>query len=51
MIHRIYPKNADINKLTKRQLQTIEDRLNNLPRKILRYQTPNEVWNKKLEVA
>lgn len=51
MIHRIYPKNADIKTLTKLQLQKIEDRLNSLPRKSLGYLTPNEVWNKKLEVA
>jgi len=51
MIHRIYPKNADIKQLTKSQLQTIENKLNDLPRKILGYLTPNEVWNKKLEAA
>ena len=51
MIHRIYPKNADIKQLTKSQLLTIENKLNNLPRKILGYLTPNEVWNKKLEAA
>ena len=51
MIHRIYPKNADIKQLTKVQLQTIENRLNNLPRKILGYLTSNEVWHKKLEAA
>ena len=51
MIHRIYPKGADIKQLTKSQLQIIEDRLNNLPRKSLGYLTPNEVWNQKLKVA
>lgn len=51
MIHRIYPKNADIKQLTTSQLQTVENKLNNLPRKILGYLTPNEVWHKKLEAA
>ena len=51
MIHRIYPKNADIKQLTRSQLLTIENKLNNLPRKILGYLTPNEVWHKKLEAA
>ncbi len=51
MIHRIYPKNADIKNMTKAQLQKVEDKLNNLPRKSLGYLTPNQVWNKKLEVA
>lgn len=51
MIHRIYPKGADIKQLTKSQLQIIENKLNNLPRKSLGYLTPNEVWNEKLKVA
>ena len=51
LIHRMYPKNSDIKKLTKLQLQTIEDKLNNLPRKSLGYLTPNEVWKEKLKVA
>lgn len=51
LIHRMYPKDSDIKKLTKPQLQAIEDKLNNLPRKSLGYLTPNEVWNKKLKVA
>lgn len=51
MIHRIYPKNSDIKNMTKSQLQKVEDQLNNLPRKSLGYLTPNQVWNKKLEVA
>jgi len=51
MIHRIYPKNANINTLTKLQLQNIENKLNSLPRKSLGYLTPNEIWKKKLEAA
>ena len=51
LIHRIYPKDSDIRALTKVQLQIIEDRLNNLPRKSLGYLTPNEVWYEKLKVA
>lgn len=51
LIHRIYPKDSDIKKLTKPQLQAIEDKLNNLPRKCLGYLTPNEVWYEKLKVA
>ena len=47
----MYPKDSDIKKLTKPQLQIIEDKLNNLPRKSLGYLTPNEVWNEKLKVA
>jgi len=45
MIHRIFPKKLDINLLTDALLQKIEDILNNMPRKILGYKTPNQVWN------
>ena len=48
MIHRIFPKKLDINLLTDRLLQKIEDILNNMPRKILGYKTPNQVWNEGL---
>lgn len=44
MIHRLFPKANDINTLTKRKLRKIEDILNNMPRKILGYKTPNQVW-------
>ena len=47
----MYPKDSDIRALTKVQLQIIEDRLNNLPRKSLGYLTPNEVWYEKLKLA
>jgi IS30 family transposase len=48
MIHRIFPKKLDINLLTDGFLQKIEDLLNNMPRKILDYKTPNQVWNEGL---
>lgn len=51
MIHRVYSKSANIKKLTKKQLQVIEDFLNNLPRRILGYKTPNEVWEETLKAA
>lgn len=51
MIHKVYPKSSDIKKLTMRKLQKIEDFLNNLPRKVLGYKTPNEVWNENLNLA
>jgi len=49
MIHRIFPKKLDINLLTTEKLQKIEDILNNMPRKILGYKTPNQVWNEELK--
>ena len=51
MIHRIFPKDKDITKLTTKKLQKIENLLNNMPRKILGYKTPNQVWNEKLKLA
>ena len=51
MIHRISPKDKDITKLTSKKLQKIENLLNNMPRKILGYKTPNQLWNKKLKLA
>lgn len=51
MIHGVYSKSADINTLTKKKLQEVEDFLNNLPRKILGYKTPNEVWEENVKLA
>ena len=48
MIHRIIPKNIDIKNITQEVLDNVADILNNLPRKILGYKTPNEVWNENL---
>jgi IS30 family transposase len=48
MIHRLFPKANDIKTLTKRKLRKIEDLLNNMPRKILGYKTPNQVWNENM---
>ena len=48
MIHRLFPKASDIKTLTKRKLRKIEDLLNSMPRKILGYKTPNQVWNENM---
>ena len=48
MIHRIFPKNIDINKLDSFTLKKIENILNNMPRKILGYKTPNQVWDENI---
>lgn len=45
-IRRYIPKGTSINKLTNAQIQWIENKLNNTPRKCLNYQTPNEVMEK-----
>ncbi|NRA73381.1 MAG: IS30 family transposase [Rickettsiales bacterium] len=47
MIHRIFPKKIDINTATQKTLDGIADILNNMPRKIFGYKTPNEIWEEK----
>lgn len=48
MIHRILPKNTDITTVTQRGLDNIAEILNNMPRKIFGYKTPNEIWAENL---
>ena len=48
MIHRLFPKANDIKTLTKKGLRKIENLLNDMPRKILGYKTPNQVWNENM---
>jgi IS30 family transposase len=44
ILRRFVPKGTDIGKLTARQLQRIEDWVNNYPRKILGYKSANEIF-------
>ncbi len=48
MIHRILPKNTDITTVTQRGLDNVAEILNNMPRKIFGYKTPNEIWAENL---
>lgn len=43
LIRRYIPKGSDISKYSDEYVQMIEDKLNNKPRKCLKYKTPNEV--------
>ena len=43
LIRRFLPKGTDFNKVTVEQLKTIENNLNNRPRKVLGFRTPNEM--------
>lgn len=47
MIHRILPKRIDINTVTQKLLDEVAEILNNMPRKIFGYKTPNEIWTEK----
>lgn len=42
LVRQFFPKGTDFTKLTHEQVQKVEENLNNRPRKILRYRTPNE---------
>ena len=44
MIRRFIPKGTDIGTYTRKEIQRIENWLNNYPRKILGYQTPLAVY-------
>jgi len=43
MIRRFIPKGTDISKLSDREVKRIEEWMNNYPRRILGYRTPNEL--------
>lgn len=45
MIRRFIPKGCDINKYSKREILRIQNWLNNYPRKILSYKSPNECFS------
>lgn len=51
LIRRYLPKGTDFATITKEQIKQIEDALNNRPRKVLNYRTPNEVFNESVALA
>lgn len=51
LVRQYFPKKYDFAKITDQELQQVEDRLNNRPRKTLGYWTPNEVFFKQRSVA
>ncbi len=46
MIRRYIPKGCDISNYSNKYVKMVEDKLNNIPRKSLKYQTPKEVMMK-----
>ena len=46
LVRQYFPKKSDFSKITERQINRVEERLNNRPRKTLGYKTPNEVFFK-----
>jgi IS30 family transposase len=44
LVRQYFPKGSDLSILTNVEVQTVEDKLNSRPRKILGYRTPSEVF-------
>lgn len=49
LIRQYFPKKMELAKIAVEQINEVEDKLNNRPRKTLGYQTPNEVYFKEQE--
>jgi IS30 family transposase len=49
LLRQYLPKQTNLNLLTDESLQTIEDLLNNRPRKSLDFATPNEIIKQQLK--
>ena len=48
LIRRFFPKGTDFNNITNEQLKQVENILNNRPRKVLGYKTPNECMKQEI---
>jgi IS30 family transposase len=51
LVRQYFPKKHEFSKISDKNLQQVEDLLNNRPRKTLGYRTPNEVFFKQRSVA
>ena len=51
LVRQYFPKKYEFASITKKDLQQVEDLLNNRPRKTLGYRTPNELFFKQRSVA
>ena len=49
MLHRFIPKKASLSTIDEYALIEIQNKFNNIPRKILGYETPAELFNQFLE--
>lgn len=48
LIRQFFPKGTDFSKISRREIKQVQELLNGRPRKVLNWQTPNEVFNKLL---
>lgn len=45
LVRRTYPKKTDFAKISAAEIKSVERKLNNMPRKVLHYKTPKEVFD------
>ncbi|MGH7237154.1 MAG: IS30 family transposase [Candidatus Saccharimonadales bacterium] len=50
LVRRYLPKRTDFTGLTQHELDDIVEEINNRPRKVLAYQTANEVYSEQLDI-
>jgi IS30 family transposase len=50
LIRDYFPKGTDFSKVSRRSLKSVERLLNNRPRKVLGWQTPNQAFRKNLRL-
>ncbi|MDB4304996.1 IS30 family transposase [Akkermansiaceae bacterium] len=43
LVRQYFPKGSDFSRITQEQLQEVEDEINNRPRNILGYESPNDL--------
>jgi IS30 family transposase len=48
LLRRYYPKRTDFRNLPQKELNDVVHQINNIPRKVLHYKTPREVFNEHL---
>ena len=51
LIRQYFPKGSDFTNISEQQVKTVQNKLNNRPRKCLGFLTPNEVFFNHYEVA
>lgn len=49
LVREYFPKGTDLSKISDKEIQVVQDKLNNRPRKSLNYLTPNEVISKQFK--
>ena len=51
LIRRYFPKGTNFNNVTENQLKEVQEKLNNRPRKIIKYKTPKEMMDFELKIV